>query len=94
MGRPDVQSDPIRPDGFGSEECSVEDQMRSKTDQRAILLAQWFALSTVDHHGGRAARLARDGSPLSSHGEPRAAATEKAARLENRNRLLSSGAAR
>ncbi len=94
MGAPDVDRDPVRADRVGRDQRAVDDQVRAKLEQDPILRAERLAFGAVDEHGGGSAVLAGDGSPLATDREARAAAAEQATRLEDRDHVGGTSAAR
>ena len=74
----DVEHDPSRAQHARGDEGSVEDEMRPRRHQGAVLLALRLALGAIDHDHGVAARPLGHGAPLDAGGEGRATATSEA----------------
>ena len=94
VGGSDVEHDPVRADGIRGELGAIEDEVRPQPEQGPVLGAERLTLGAIGEDDRPAAGLTGDRSPLPADREAGPAATEQAARLEDRDHSGGRGSGR
>src|SRR6185369_1940597 len=94
LGRADVERDPVRADGIGRQQRTVQDEMRAESEEGPVLGAERLTLRSVDEDDRPATRLTRDRAPFPADREARPAPAQQPARLEGRDRRGRGGTGR